>query len=374
MADLHIVGGSRDVAIVAGRVADAPASGSPVLDARGLLVAPGLIDLQVNGAAGHDLTTCPERIADVARHLVRHGVTAFLPTVITAPPDAYTQAQRAIGSWRQDGASATPLGLHFEGPMLSPRRPGAHPVWHLRSAAVPLIEGWSRAAGVALVTLAPELPGAAVVIDELRRRGVIVSLGHSEASLVETRAAVDAGASAITHLYNAMGALEHRRPGLLAAALAGTVDVTCGLIADGVHVSDAALALAFRALGADRIVLVSDAMAALGLPLGARTFLGQLAVTLTVDGVRDAGGRLAGSAAGLDVGLRRLREATGALVGDVLATATSTPARLLGIDDRGHLGVGAVGDVVLLTPGLDVVHTVIGGRPVSWFSARQLSL
>ena len=364
MPDLHIVGGSRDVAIVDGRVAARPRRGSPTHDASGLLVAPGLIDLQVNGAAGHDLTTSPESIADVARALVRYGVTAFLPTIITAPPAAYMDARCAFAGWRQDGTSATPLGLHFEGPMLSPGRRGAHPPEHLREPSLELIEGWSREAGVAVVTLAPELPGAALVISELRRRGVVVSLGHSEATLGEAQAAARLGATAVTHLYNAMGRFDHRTPGLLAAALAGMPALTCGLIADRVHVSDAAIALAFRALGPDGVALVSDAMAGLGLTVGARTLLGGLPVTVTPTGARRPDGGLAGSLRGLDAGLRTLIAATGAPFEVAVATVTATPARLLGLADRGHLDVGAVGDVVLFTPDFEVVVTVIAGRPV----------
>jgi N-acetylglucosamine-6-phosphate deacetylase len=362
LADLHIVGGSRDVAIVAGRVAEAASPGSPTLDASGLIVAPGLIDLQVNGAAGHDLTTSPERLGDVARHLVRHGVTAFLPTIITAPLPAYAAAQGALAAWRQDGGSATPLGLHFEGPMLSPRRPGAHPPEHLRPPSHGLIEGWSPAEGVGMVTLAPELPGATAIVRMLGERGVVVSLGHSEALAVDVAAAVEAGATAVTHLYNALAPLDHHAPGLLACALASRPPLVCGLIADGIHVDPVALALAWRAIGHERCLLVSDAMAALGLPVGARTTLGELPVELTADGVRDARGRLAGSAAGLDVGLRTLAAATGADAESVIACATAVPARLLGLTDRGHLEPGAAGDVVLLTPRLEVVATVIAGR------------
>ena len=366
-ADLLITGGTvlrdgaaepGDVAIAGGRVVASSPAGSTVLDATGLLVAPGLIDVQINGAAGVDLTYEPERWPEVAAFLPRTGVTSWCPTLITCPVESIARAQASVVGAVPDGAAA-PLGLHLEGPMLSPANRGAHPVEHLRLPDPRLYADWSPATGVALVTIAPELPGAIAAIETLAGRGVAVSVGHSAAGPVEVAAAADAGARGVTHLFNAMGPLHHRELGTVGAALAED-RLRCGLIADGLHVHPAVVRVAWDRLGPERTVLVSDAVWALGAPAGPHR-LGDTLVVADDNGVRTGDGRLAGSLLGLDDGLRTLL-AAGASPADAVAAATSTPAALLGLADRGHLRAGAVGDVVLLTPALEVVATVVRGQ------------
>jgi N-acetylglucosamine-6-phosphate deacetylase len=364
-----IDGTSGDVLVVDGRIAavgvDASAAtGARQLDADALLLAPGFIDVQVNGAMGFDFTADPPAMWRAGEELARHGVTSFLATIISAPRGTI---DAAIESWRSRPAGAAPgaipIGLHLEGPFLSPGRAGAHPAGHLRMPDAAEAADWSPDAGVWMVTLAPELPGAVPLAKELAGRGVIVAAGHSEATTDEARAAFDAGARYVTHLWNAMAPLEHRAPGLIGAALTDQ-RVTVGLIGDGVHVAPEILEVTWHA-AAGRVSLVSDAMAGLGMAPGEHR-LGEREVTVNGAGAHLADGTLAGSVAGLDAGLRCLTTATGAGVAEVLHAVTSVPARLLGLTDgRGGIRVGGRADLVLLTSELEVASTLVAGE-VAW--------
>jgi N-acetylglucosamine-6-phosphate deacetylase len=356
-----------DVLLAAGRVAEIgpldPVAGFERLDATGLLVAPGLIDLQCNGAAGVDLSTEPERLWEVAAALPRWGVTAWLPTIVTGPPAVRRRALAALRSGPPPGAAerplAWPLGLHVEGPFLAPERRGAHPPEHLAppDPAVVRAEGWDD--GVALVTLAPELPGALDLVQALVGAGIVASAGHSSATAAEARAAVDAGVTFVTHLFNAMAPLHHREPGLAGVAL--TDDrVRVGIIADGIHVDPTVVALAAHALAA-RLTLVTDAVAALGAARGPVS-LGALRAEAADDGVRLADGTLAGSTLALDRAVRNLVAYAGVPLPAAVAAATAAPAAVLGLADRGTLAVGAVGDLVLLDDDGTLAATIIGGR------------
>jgi N-acetylglucosamine-6-phosphate deacetylase len=212
---------------------------------------------------------------------------------------------------------------------------------------------------VALVTLAPELPGALVLVAALVERGIAVSVGHTEATADQVRTALDAGAGYVTHLFNAMAPLHHREPGPAGVAL--TDDrVRAGIIADGIHVDPAMVALAARALG-PRLSLVTDAVAALGVPPGP-VRIGDRWATARDDAVRLPDGTLAGSTLALDRAVRNLVAWTGAPLADAVAAVTTTPAAVLGVPDRGIVAPGAVGDLVLLDPGGEVVATVVAGR------------
>lgn len=334
------------------------------LDAEGLLLAPGLIDLQCNGAFGDDFTAAPHTIWRAAAALPRYGVTSFLPTIISAPLATATAAQQAALHGRPAGfRGAEPLGLHLEGPFLNPQKRGAHHPAHLQLPSLPAAANWSPARGVRLVSLAPELPGAPALIRALAARGVLVSAAHSQASYHEAIAGFDAGIAYGTHLFNAMPPLGHRRPGLAGALLADPRPVV-GLIADGLHVHPALVELVWRVLGPQRLNLVSDAMAALGMPPGVYP-LGDLAVTVGDDGARLADGTLAGSLLSLDQALRNLTAWTGCTLNDALATVSSTPAAALGLGhERGRITPGYIADLVLLTPELRINTVIIGGRIV----------
>ena len=335
---------------------------TPTLDVSGLLVAPGFIDLQINGALGIDLADEPERLWEVGAALSRYGVTGFLPTIITSPAGTPERAMAALADRPAGFAGAEPLGLHLEGPMLNPERRGAHDPALLRPPSPELVEGWTRAEGVALVTLAPELQGGLAVVEQLVDAGVVVSAGHTAATADELEGAVLAGLSYVTHLFNAMVPFGHRDPGTIGLALADG-RLTAGLIADGIHVHPIAVAAAWRALGPARLSLVTDAVAALGRPPG-RFPLGGRTVTLGDDGVRLEDGTLAGSALALDEAVRNLITFTGCSPAESIATVTATPARVLGLPRKGTVAPGFDGDLTLLTADLRVATTFVGGREV----------
>ncbi|MBK7218717.1 MAG: N-acetylglucosamine-6-phosphate deacetylase [Candidatus Promineofilum sp.] len=347
-----------------GAAGDALPPSATVRDAAGLLLAPGFIDLQVNGGFGLDFTADPATIWDVAAGLPRFGVTSFLPTIITSPLSTPRQAQRVLAGGPPAGwRGAHPLGLHLEGPFLNPGKKGAHNPAYLRQPSAADLNDWSPATGVRLVTLAPELTWARQAIAELARRGVVVSAGHSLATFDEAAAGFDSGARYATHLFNAMPTLHHREPGLIAAALADP-RVTVGLVADGLHVHPALVGLLWRWLGPDRLNIVTDAMAALGMGPG-QYLLGDYRVTVEGDAARLDDGTLAGCVLSLDAMLRAFLGFSGATAAEALPTVTTTPARLLGLGDRlGRIAPGYDADLVLLSPDLRVVETFVGGESV----------
>ena len=342
-------------------------SSGDVIDITGAIVAPGFIDLQCNGAGGTDLTA---ELADdataidrVARILPRFGVTSFLPTVVTSPRRVRSAAIEAMRERAAGVIGARPLGLHFEGPLISRDRLGAHTGRFVARPPADEIAAWIDSGVVSLVTLAPEVDGAPDVIRQLTAAGITVSAGHTAMSpeaLAEARAA---GLSYVTHLFNAMAPFDHRRPGPIGAVLADG-QLTAGLICDGLHVDPVAVRMAWRTLGPHRTSLVSDAAAPLGAPFG--TFhLGTFDVVYDETGVRTVDGVLAGSALELDQAVRNLVEFTGCSLVEALATVTTTPADLLGIDDRGRVAVGNHADLTILDRNGRLLATIIAGR-LAW--------
>lgn len=331
-----------------------------VIDATGLLVLPGLIDLQINGGFGHDFTTNPGTIWKVGSRLPGSGVTAFLPTIISSSRDTIARARDVVASGPPPGYSgALPLGLHLEGPMLSPLRSGVHDASRFETPGLELVQGWSPEGHVRMVTLAPELSGALPIIEVLEQQGVVVSLGHSNASFEHAIEALGRGAGFGTHLFNAMSSFDHREPGL-AGALLVTRSVAVAIIVDGVHVHPGAVQMAWHAKKPGGLVLVTDAMAAMG--MGHGTFdLGSVRVTVDETGPRDADGRLAGSVLTLDRAMRNLVSFTGCSDADSVAAATLNPARVLGEPERGRVEVGARGDITVVDSDFVVKFTLVGG-------------
>ena len=255
------------------------------------------------------------------------------------------------------------MGLHVEGPFLNPQKKGAHNAAYLRPPSLDAVANWSPEDGVRLVTLAPELPGALEVVAALTARGIVVSAGHSMATYEEAETGFDAGIRYGTHLFNAMPSVNHRDPGLPGALLTDA-RTTVGLIADGIHTHPSVIELVWRILGRDRLSLVTDAMAALGMGPG-QHLLGEYEVVVDDVSARLPDGVLAGSILSLDAAIRNLIHFAGCSLSDALATVTTTPAALLGLQaERGRIAPGYLADLTLLTPDLRVVGTIIRGRPV----------
>ncbi len=358
-----IVDGGQIVAVGRARDNLCPPEAQPI-DATGLILVPGFIDLQLNGAFGCDFTADPVTLWDVAARLPRFGVTSFLPTIITSPPETVSAAQSTLRKGPPpEFSGAAPLGLHLEGPFLSPAKRGAHNPAHLRAPDVNAVAGWSPSNGVRLVTLAPELPGALEVVRVLRDRGVVVSAGHSTATYEEARAGLEAGITYGTHLFNAMPPLEHRAPGLAAALLADPRAVV-GLIPDGIHLHPAIVKLIWQSKGVAGVNVVTDAMGALGMAPG-KYKLGDFEVTVDETTARLGDGRLAGSILSLDQALRNFSAFTGCSLNEALETVTATPAKVLGLTDRGQIAPSFVADMVLLTPDLQVATTFVNGSNVT---------
>ena len=337
--DVLVEGG---VVVATGRTLAAPA-GARVVELPGGLVSPGFVDLHVHALDGCGLVGpgAPD-VPGLARALARRGVTGFLATTAAAP---LGQLQAVLAGLPYDGAGARCLGVHLEGPWLSADQAGAQPPDALRLPDLGAFERLLAAGPPAMLTLAPELEGAHALVRRATEAGVVVSLGHSTATYDQAVQAVAAGARHITHCFNAMPALHHREPGLVGAAL-DLAGVTVEVIADGVHLHPAVVRLLWRACGAERMCLVSDAVD----------------VDLPGTGAaRLPDGTLAGSRIGLDTAVRNL-VAWGIPLADALTMAATTPGSVLGRAQV--LAVGVQADLVLLDAGLDVVMTIVGGRPV----------
>ena len=324
------------------------------------VVLPGFIDLQLNGAFGHDITTDPSTMWPIGERLASHGVTAFLPTIITSPPQQRHAAYDAIRARPAGYAGAAPLGLHIEGPALSPDSAGTHPPGDLVADTGDLAaELVAEAGAVALVTLAPETANALRSITRLVQAGIAVSLGHTAATAAETAEALDAGASAFTHLFNGMGPLHHREVGAAGAALLHPT-ARVSLIADGYHLADDAMRLAWRLAGPERICLVSDAVAGMDAPEGTYR-IGGVSVQCT-ETARNEEGRLAGSLLTIPDAARRTRDLTGATWDELAAITSTNQADLLGDTDRGQLAPGRTADLAIVDSQIRPVATIIAGR------------
>jgi N-acetylglucosamine-6-phosphate deacetylase len=325
------------------------------------IVSAGFIDLQVNGAFGAEIGPRAEAIAHLASRLPATGVTAFLPTIVSSDAALYPRVAEAFAASRET-PGARPLGLHLEGPFLSAARSGAHRLDAIGHAPATLYDELLGQDVVRLVTLAPEVQGAHERIARLRAHGVAVSLGHTDASYDELRRGIDAGASMVTHLYNAMSGFGHRAPGAVGAAL---VDdrVAVGLIADGVHSHPAAVRLAVLAKRPERIALVTDAISGAGMEPGVYALDGQ-DIVVDETGARLADGKLAGSVLTLDRAVRNVMAWAGSPVHEACRMASEVPARILGLSAKGRLAAGMDADLVLLDEDMRVQATFREGQSV----------
>jgi len=329
-------------------------------------ITPGFVDVHVHGWGGHDAMGGTAALDGMSRALLRHGITSFLPTAVTAPIDTLQEFAACVRSWMgaapADGAQ--PLGFNLEGPFLAPGRRGAHdPAFLVTPADVPQAQIAALVENLRVITMAPELPGALDLIAWLAARGVAVSVGHSAATFEEARAGYSAGARTTTHLFNAMTAFDHRAPGVAVAALLDD-DAYVELIADGIHVNRALWPLITRLKPAERLLLVSDAISLAGMGDG-RARVGTLDVEVHGGRVTLVGtSTLAGSVLSLDVAVRNLVD-NGTPLEQAVAAASRNPLALLGVTDRGRIAQGQRADLVELSPALEVVRVMRAGE---WLS------
>jgi len=357
-----VIEDQKIVSIEAGRRAAGPAE--RLIDAQGLWVAPGLIDVHVHGGAGRDtMDATPEALHGMARFFARHGVTCYLPTTVAASSQATLAAAENVARCPQPGDGAHHLGVHLEGPYLNPDHRGAQPLEHLRDPDPEEYDAWLATGCVRLITVAPELDGALALIAQWVGEGVEFAVGHSGASYEQVLKAADHGLRQATHTFNGMLGLHHRIPGTVGAVLADD-RIYAQVIADGVHVHPAVVKLLVRTKGVSRTILITDAICAAGLRDGEYNLGGQ---TITVrEGIsRTAAGGLAGSSLTLDAGLRNVINYTGLSLEEALPMATSVPAEAIGLAGRkGVLVPGADADVILLDADLNVRLTVVAGQIV----------
>jgi N-acetylglucosamine-6-phosphate deacetylase len=339
-----------DVEIVDGVVTGVGLAGT----GRGIAV-PGFVDLQVNGFGGVDfLDADSDGYRRAGAALLETGVTAYLPTLITSPEE---QLLAAMSEVPVNGARPRILGVHLEGPFLSPSRLGAHEASSRRDPDLELLDRLLDGGPVRLMTLAPELPGAGDLIDRLLERDVTVSLGHSDATADQANAAFDRGARSVTHLFNAMRPFLHRDPGIAGAALARD-DVLVSIILDDIHLATETVRVTWRA-ASGRMALVTDAVAAAGAADGSYS-LGNVDVLVDHGAVRGPDGVLAGSVLTMIEAVRNFH-AVGATLEEAVAAATTTPARILQEPDLGILDVGRPADVVVLDDRLEIERVLVGG-------------
>jgi len=363
--------GSADSILVEGEVITWVGRGRPPEKADeeltagpGELIAPGFVDLQVNGFAGHDAAAGADSIAAISQALPATGVTAFLPTIISEPVEVGAEFAATVGA-AAEATGARVLGAHIEGPFLNPSFRGAHLRAHLAEPTARNVDA-VLAARPRLITLAPELPGALAAIERLQRAGIVVAAGHTGADFEQGRKAIAAGVRFATHIYNAMPPVHHRRPGI-ALALLLDPRVTTGLIADGEHVHPSVCEQLLRIKGASRIALTTDQTSAAGAPPGSYSLSGR---AVHSDGrvVRLEDGTLAGSAAAMPDLVRLMARLPGMTPARAVSLASTAPARVLGERLLGRIGEGACADIVILDaemrPRLTMIRgTVIFRRP-----------
>ena len=329
---------------------------------------PGFIDLHVHGAGGHDLMEgSAEAMAAVGRTLAARGTTAYFPTTLTASMPRTLAALESLGDLVRRMQSpppkliAQPLGIHMEGPFLNPLRKGVHPAQHILAPTPELFENFYGAAGGALriLTLAPEAEGAEPVLRRALERSVLVGMGHTDATFEQAERAAGLGVRHVIHMFNAMRPFAHRDPGVIAATLLDQ-RLSAELIADGVHVSEPAIRLLVRAKGPGGVLLVTDGMAAVGMPDGTYR-LGEDEITVQGPEARSRDGLLAGSVLTLDRAIRNVVQFTGLPLREVVQMATLNQARLMGLERKGRIATGADADLVLLTPSLEVAAVCTRG-------------
>ncbi len=344
------------------------------VDVAGRLVVPGFIDVHVHGLLGVDVLDGPDAVMAVARRLPRFGVTAFCPTSVACSAETLDIFLASVAAARQapEPGAARVLPAHLESGFINPEYRGAQPLEWLRTyeelvADLPASRKSATSSfllpDVGILTLAPEMPGGMDLVRDAVAAGIRVSLGHSGATFDQGVEAIQAGARHATHLFNRMSAMSHRDPGLVGAVLSSE-DIAAEIIGDGFHVHPAVMRVAIAAKGHSRVMAITDGTSGSGLPAGACARLGGRSITVGPkrDSVRLADGTLAGSVATMDQVFATLVTLAGQSLVEAATLCATTPAREMGLTGQGVIAPGSLADLVILTPGLRVVQTWVGGR------------
>jgi N-acetylglucosamine-6-phosphate deacetylase len=332
------------------------------MDVKGLIIAPGYIDLQINGGFGIDFSVQPDRVKQVATLLPRYGVTSFLPTLISLKKEQYPFSISLLQPSQGGANGATILGIHLEGPFFNPVKNGAHHPDLMRDFNESSLEEYfGNLDGVIMVTLAPEIPGALSAIRYLKSRNIIVSAGHTNATYEEAIEGIQAGISVATHLFNAMTPFHHRAPGIVGAIFADN-SIFYSMIADGFHLHSAILKLAWKT-HPKGLFLVTDAIEALGLPKGIY-HLGKLKIEVQNECAYLLGTQtIAGSVLSMDTAVRYFQKSTNCSLVEAIEVASLRPAQVLGIQEsKGTLKEGADADFLILDDNLYVQACYIAGQ------------
>ncbi len=371
----HLVSG-KAIIIEKGRIREiankeelstATLTGAEVIEGKDKFIAPGYIDIHVHGGGGSDVMDGDyEAINQIAIAHSHFGTTSFLPTTMTMSKDKIIRSLRSICEAVKKGtAGAEILGIHMEGPYINPEKKGAQKEEEIKKISIEEFLEFNQASGnlIRLVTIAPEMPGAIGLIKYLYKQGIIASVGHSNATYVQTQAGIQAGLSHVTHTFNAMRGLHHREPGVVGAALTSP-ELTVEVIADGIHIHPIVLKILTKIKEGEKIVLITDSMRAAGLKEGTYDLGGQ-EVIVAKGQARLKDGTLAGSVLTMDKAVKNMVNKVGIQLPKVVQMASFNPAKCLGIDDKkGSLEPGKDADIVILNKNLETELTVVAGKVV----------
>lgn len=335
------------------------------IDGQGNYLFPGFIDMHIHGSAGVDtMDATSQALHEMAKSLPKEGVTGFLATTMTQKPEAIEKALKNIAEFKSNEDEAEVLGIHVEGPFISPKRVGAQPEEYVILPTVEQFNKWQQLSGgkIKEITMAPEVEGGFTFVKEVAQQGVVVSIGHSDASYEEVEKAMQLGAKQATHLYNQMRPFHHRDPGVVGGTLM-LDDIKTEIIVDFIHSHPKAVEFAYRLKGASNIILITDAMRAKGVPFGDYDLGGQM-VHVTEKGAHLPNGALAGSILTMDVALKNMQQVTNCSLEELVAMSSTNAAKQMNLQGKGKVSVGADADLVILNKDFTIQKTIKKGKVI----------
>ncbi|WP_397539429.1 N-acetylglucosamine-6-phosphate deacetylase [Rummeliibacillus pycnus] len=340
-------------------------SSNKKIDGSNKYLFPGFIDMHIHGCAGKDtMDATPEALHTMAKSLVKEGTTSYLATTITQSKDAIEAALSNLANFKSTEDEAEILGIHIEGPFISKKRAGAQPLQHIVPPTIEQFEYWQRLSGnrIKEITVAPEVEGGFAFVEALSKQGIVVSIGHSDATFDDMQKAVSLGAKQGTHLYNQMRPFHHREPGVVGGTLL-LPEIKAEIIVDFVHAHPQAVNLAYKMKGAENIILITDAMRAKGVPFGDYELGGQL-VRVSEKGAHLTNGALAGSVLTMDAAVRNMKKATNCTLQELVAMSSSNAAKQLNLKGKGNIKEQYDADLILLDQDLAIQKTIKNGKVI----------